>query len=168
MKNLELSAELMAYMTESGKFVFVNDFSGWGKESELKNFRRASAMEGNKLIASNGEEFCLQYVSMRRGNALTVNLRDHNAETYQDLELASLPMFQDFDVVIWTSGESLCGFAPLCSNKFELAIFLQNLADYGDPQNYSLSRTKDDMAALAKFLYRNNPDKTKSILDDLD
>lgn len=168
MKNLTLPTELMDYINQSGKFVFIDDFSGWGEESELKNFRRASAMEGNKLIASNGKEFCLQYVSMRKGNHLTVQLRDHNSQSYQDLELATLPLFQDFDVVIWTSGESLRGFAPLCNNKLELALFLQNLADYGDPQDYGSSWTKSEMAALAKFLYRNNPDKTKSILDELD
>lgn len=168
MKNLSLPSELMAFINESGKFVFVNDFSGWDDKAQLKNFRFGPAMEGNKLIASNGEEFCLQYVSMRRGNHLTVQLRDHQTKTCQDLKLDTLPMFQDFDVIIWTSGESLMGFAPVCGNKFELALFLQNLADYGDPQDYSCSRTKEDMATLAKYLYRNNPDRTKSILDELD
>lgn len=168
MKRLELPSELMAYITEKNKFVFVDDFSGWGQESELSNFHRAAAMEGNELVATNGEHFGFQYTSIRRGNHLTVNLRDHAAQTYQNLKLADLPMFQDFDVVIWTGGESLRGFAPLCSNKFELAVFLQNLQDYGDPEDYALSETKYEMARLAKFLYKNNPDKTKSILDDLD
>lgn len=168
MKDLNLPSKLMAYMTESKKFVFVDDFNGWGNEAELKNFRNASAMEGNKLIATNGEEFALQYVSMRRGNHLTVSLRDHEVKDYQNLELANLPIFRDFDVVIWTSNEILQGFAPVCTNKLELALFLQYLEDYGDPANYYLSRMKNDMANLAKFLYKNNPEKSKSILDELE
>lgn len=67
----------MAFINESGKFVFIDDFSGWGEEAQLKNFRFGPAMEGNKLIANTGEEFGFQYVSMRRGNHLTVQLRDH-------------------------------------------------------------------------------------------
>ena len=135
---------------------------------ELKNFRFGPAMEGNKLIADTGEEFGFQYVSMRRGNHLTVQLRDHREKSCQQLKLADLPIFREFDVVIWTSGESLQGFAPVCGNKFELAVFLQNLEDYDAPDDYRWSRTKAEMASLAKFLYKNNPNKTKSILDDLD
>ena len=77
MKNLALPSELMAFINESGKFVFIDDFSGWGEEAQLKNFRFGPAMEGNKLIADTGKEFGFQYVSMRRGNHLTVQLRDH-------------------------------------------------------------------------------------------
>ena len=130
MKNLALPSELMAFINESGKFVFIDDFSGWGEEAQLKNFRFGPAMEGNKLIADTGEEFGFQYVSMRRGNHLTVQLRDHREKSCQQLKLADLPIFREFDVVIWTSGESLQGFAPVCGNKFELAVFLQNLEDY--------------------------------------
>lgn len=65
MKNLALPSELMAFINESGKFVFIDDFSGWGEEAQLKNFRFGPAMEGNKLIADTGEEFGFQYVSMR-------------------------------------------------------------------------------------------------------
>jgi len=166
MKNLNLPSELMTYMTERGKFVFVDDFSGWGEKAQLENFRFGSAIEGNKLIAANGKQFGFQCVSMRRGNHLTVQLRDHQKQTCQKLRLADLPIFKDFDVVIWTGAESLRGFAPVCGNKLELAVFLQNLEDYGDPEDYSI--TKNDMASLAKFLYKNNPNKTKSILDDLD
>lgn len=168
MKNLALPSELMAFINESGKFIFIDDFSGWGEEAQLKNFRFGPAMEGNKLIADTGEEFGFQYVSMRRGNHLTVQLRDHQEKSCQQLKLADLPIFREFDVVIWTSGESLQGFAPVCGNKFELAVFLQNLEDYDAPDDYRWSRTKAEMASLAKFLYKNNPNKTKSILDDLD
>ena len=80
MKNLALPSELMAFINESGKFVFIDDFSGWGEEAQLKNFRFGPAMEGNKLIANTGEEFGFQYVSMRRGNHLTVQLRGRPAD----------------------------------------------------------------------------------------
>ncbi len=168
MKNLTLPSELMAYMTESGKFVFIDDFSGWGEETQVAHFEFAPVIEGNSLIAENGDRFNLQYVSMRRGNHLTVQLRDNNEDTCQELKLADLPLFQDFNVIIWTSNEALRGFAPLCNSKLELALFLQNLADYGDPKDYALDRIKSDMAALAIFLYRNNPEKTTSILDELE
>ena len=93
MKNLALPSELMAFINESGKFVFIDDFSGWGEEAQLKNFRFGPAMEGNKLIADTGEEFGFQYVSMRRGNHLTVQLRDHQEKSCQQLKLADLPIF---------------------------------------------------------------------------
>ena len=92
MKNLALPSELMAFINESGKFVFIDDFSGWGEEAQLKNFRFGPAMEGNKLIADTGEEFGFQYVSMRRGNHLTVQLRDHREKSCQQLKLADLPI----------------------------------------------------------------------------
>ena len=168
MKNLTLPSELMAYMTESGKFVFIDDFSGWGEETQVAHFEFAPVIEGNSLIAENGDRFNLQYVPMRRGNHLTVQLRDNNEDSCQELKLADLPLFQDFNVIIWTSNEALRGFAPLCNSKLELALFLQNLADYGDTKDYALDRIKSDMAALAIFLYRNNPEKTTSILDELE
>ena len=168
MKNLNLPSELMAYMTENGKFVFVDDFSGWEEEAQIAHFELAPAMEGNTLVAENGDHFILQYVSMRRGNHLTVQLRDHETGNCKNIKLADLPLFQDFDVVIWTGGETLRGFAPLCSNKLELGLFLQNLADYGNQKDYALDRIKSDMAALAIFLYRNTPEKTKSVIDELD
>ena len=87
---------------------------------------------------------------MRRGNHLTVQLRDHETGNCKNIKLADLPLFQDFDVVIWTGGETLRGFAPLCSNKLELGLFLQNLADYGNQKDYALDRIKSDMAALAR------------------
>lgn len=159
MKNLALPSELMAFINESGKFVFIDDFSGWGEEAQLKNFRFGPAMEGNKLIADTGEEFGFQYVSMRRGNHLTVQLRDHREKSCQQLKLADLPIFREFDVVIWTSGESLQGFAPVCRNKFELAVFLQNLEDYDAPDDYRWSRTKAEMASLANSCTRTTPTK---------
>lgn len=167
MKRIELPSELMAYMCESGKFVFVNDFEGWGPEADLKHFKRFGSMEGNGLQAENGEQFAFQYVSFRRGNGLTVQLRDREKRTSEHLSLADLPLFKDFDVVIWTSGESLQGFAPICDNELDLAIFIRKLQEWGEAGDYGLQRKLEDMINLAIFLYKNNPEKTSSILDEI-
>ncbi len=154
-------------MCESGKFVFVNDFEGWGPEADLKHFKRFGSMEGNGLQAENGEQFAFQYVSFRRGNGLTVQLRDREKRTSEHLSLADLPLFKDFDVVIWTSGESLQGFAPICDNELDLAIFIRKLQEWGEAGDYGLQRKLEDMINLAIFLYKNNPEKTSSILDEI-
>ena len=154
-------------MCERNKFVFVNDFSGWGPEADLKHFKRISEMEGNGLQAENGEEFAFQCVSFRRGNALTVQLRDQEKKTCERLPLADLPLFKDFDVVIWTSGEALQGFAPVFSDKLDLAIFIRKLQELGEDGDYGLQRKLGEMIRLAMFLYQNNPEKTSSILDEI-
>ena len=167
MKQIELPSELMAYMTEKNKFVFVNDFSGWGPEADIKHFKRICEMEGNGLQAENGEEFAFQCVSFRRGNGLTVQLRDHEKDTCEQLPLADLPLFKDFDVVIWTSGESLQGFAPVFSDKLDLALFIRKLQEWGEAGDYGLQRKLGEMIRLAMFLYKNNPEKIPSIWDEI-
>ena len=167
MKQVELPSELMAYMCESGKFVFVNDFEGWDPEADIKHFKRIGLMEGNGLVAENGEQFAFQYVSFRRGNGLTVQLRDREKRTSEHLSLADLPLFKDFDVVIWASGESLQGFAPICDNKLDLALFIRKVQEWGEAGDYGLQRKLEDMINLAIFLYKNNPEKTSSILDEI-
>ena len=167
MKQIELPSELMAYMTEKNKFVFVNDFDGWGPEADLKYFKRIGLMEGNGLVAENGEQFAFQCVSFRRGNGLTVQLRDHEKDTCEQLPLADLPLFRDFDVVIWTSGESLQGFAPVFSDKLDLALFIRKLQEWGEAGDYGVQRKLGEMIRLAMFLYKNNPEKIPSILDEI-
>ena len=154
-------------MCESGKFVFVNDFDGWGHEADIKHFKRIGMMEGNGLQAENGEQFAFQYVSFRRGNGLIVQLRDTEKRTREHLPLADLPLFKDFDVVIWTSGESLQGFAPVFSNKLDLAFFIRKVQEFGASEDYGAQRKLDEMIRLAMFLYKNNPEKVSSILDEL-
>ena len=167
MKQVELPSELMAYMCESGKYVFVNDFSGWGPEADIKHFKRICEMEGNGLQAESGEEFAFQCVSFRRGNALTVQLRNTDTNKAQRIPLADLPLFKDFDVVIWTSGEALQGFAPVFSDKLDLAIFIRKLQELGEAEDYGLQRKLGEMIRLAMFLYKNNPEKVSSILDEI-
>lgn len=167
MKRIELPSELMAYIFGVGKFVFVNDFSGWGPEADLAHFKRIALMEGNGLLAENGEEFAFQCVSFRRGNALTVQLRDHIKNTCERLSLADLPLFKDFDVVIWTSGESLQGFSPVFADKLDLALFIRKVQEWGEAGDYGLQRKLGEMINLAIFLYKNNPEKTSSILDEI-
>ena len=154
-------------MCERNKFVFVNDFSGWGPKADLKHFKRIALMEGNGLQAENGEEFAFQCVSFRRGNGLTVQLRNTDTNKGQRLPLADLPLFKDFDVVIWTSGEALQGFAPVFSDKLDLAIFIRKLQEFGASEDYGLQRKLGEMIKLSMFLYKNNPEKTSSILDEI-
>lgn len=167
MKRIELPSELMAYIFGVGKFVFVNDFEGWGPEADLKHFKRFGSMEGNGLQAQNGEQFAFQYVSFRRGNGLTVQLRDREKRTSERLSLADLPLFKDFDVVIWTSGESLQGFSPVFADKLDIAIFIRKLQEFGASEDYEAQRKLEEMIRLAIFLYKNNPEKVSSILDEI-
>ncbi len=124
-------------------------------------------MEGNGLVAESGEQFAFQCVSFRRGNALIVQLRDQEKNTSERLPLADLPLFKDFDVVIWTSGEALQGFAPVCDNKLDLALFIRKVQELEEAEDYGLQRKLGEMIRLAMFLYKNNPEKTSSILDEI-
>lgn len=177
MKKIEMPERLLEYMGQGGKFVFVNDFTGWRTdEINVQGFTYVSSVEGNAIRADvTGEIWGAQYCSHRRGNHLTVSLRNSETETVESLVLAELPLFKDFPVVIITSGESLWGFAPVCSNKMELALFIEAIREEAakrdkalDGFDYRFDGRAEDMISLAKFLYRNNPDKTKCVLDEID
>ena len=131
MKKIELPKDLLDYMGMNGKFVFVNDFSGWiTDEINILGFTYVPSMEGNAIRADKtGEIWGAQYCSHRRGNHLTVQLRDSETGMEENLVLAEQPLFKDFPVVIITSEESLWGFAPICSNKMELALFIESIRE---------------------------------------
>lgn len=184
MKQIELPQELMNYVNSGigGTFVFVNDFSGWGDEAkDVPGVTFFPSMEGNGLkCEATGEIWEPQCSTLRRGNHLTVKLRDYDSEndksTFKEVKLNELPLFKDFPVVIMTNAEALRAFAPVCSSKLELALFLAAVEAETEKRNaaheggydYSWSRTADNMVSLAKFLYRSNPEKKKSIIDDID
>lgn len=180
MRKIELPEELMQYMTSSvcGTFVFVNDFDGWDEQAKaIPGVSFISAMEGNGLKNdATGQTWIPQCVSLRRGNHLKVQFRDATNKTCKNVMLGELPLFKDFDVVIGTSGESLCYFAPVCADKIELALFFAAVEAETEKRNalspdgydYQWSCTADEMISLAKFLYRSNPDKKKSLLDEID
>ena len=177
MKKIDMPTRLLDYMGLAGKFVFVNDFTGWRTdEINIPGFTYVPSMEGNAIRSDKtGEVWGAQYCSHRRGNHLTVQLRDSETGTVENLVLAEQPLFKDFPVVIITSGESLWGFAPVCSNKMELALFIEAVREETakrdqalDGFDYRFDGRAEDMISLAKFLYRNNPDKTKCVLDEID
>ena len=179
MKKIELPTEILNGMSiygDSQCWTFVNDFVGWNEEDlKIDGFDYFSAMEGNGIRAlETKEEYLPQCCSLRRGNHLKVQVRERYGKGCQNIVLAEQPLFKDFDVVIITNGESLQAFAPVCGNKFELAMFIQALRDFvatkenGREMDWFLHQAVGSMESLAKFLYRNNPNKTKSILDELD
>lgn len=170
----------MQYMIsgKAGKFVFVNDFSGWDDQATtIPGVTFLSAIEGNGLKNdATGQTWMPQSTTLRRGNHLKVQFRDHQENLCKNVILGELPLFKDFDVVIGTSGEALCFFAPICSNKIELALFFAAVDAETRKRNalsssgcdYQWSRTAEEMISLAKFLYQSNPHKTRSLLDDID
>lgn len=162
MKNFDNLTELLNFMCLDSRYVFVNDFSGWGIESDIRGFGRKSTPEGHILKAANGAEYGHQDVYYRRGNHLTVSLREKGEEV-KKLPLNSLEMFKDFQVVVETSGEMLKAFAPVFSRKKDLIIYLAELEDYFDGLKKSSAKYKgnvfDEIANLAIYLYKNNPEK---------
>ena len=180
MRKIELPEELMNFMTSPvcGTFVFVNDFDGWDEQAKaIPGVTFVSAMEGNGLKNNaTGQTWIPQCISLRRGNHLKVQLRDHKNNICKNIQLGELPLFKDFDVVIGTSGEALQYFAPVCADKMELALFFAAVEAETEKRNaltengydYPWSRTAEEMISLAKFLYQSNPDKKKSLLDEID
>ena len=183
MKNVTMPAEIMPFVNSgvSGKFVFIDDFDGWGPQAtSLPGVEFIASMEGNGLqnIAT-GERWVPQCCTLRVGNHLTVQLRDYDWDTrkteFKELKLSELPLFRDFKVVILTNNEALRAFAPVCNSKLELALFLAALEEETEKRDkvagghdWQWCQTASDMASLAIFLYRSNPNKEKSLLDDLD
>lgn len=177
MKNINMPAEIMSYVcsNKAGKFVFVDDFSGWNEEATaLPGVEFLSAMEGNGLKSlATGETWIPQCCSVRVGNHLTVGLRD--GSKYNSVKLSELPLFRDFPVVILTNNEALRAFAPVCNSKLELALWLAAIEEETEKRNaaaggfdWPWSQTASDMSSLAIFLYRSNPNKKTSVIDNLD
>lgn len=176
MRKVQLPQEILSYINSGvcGTFVFINDFDGWGDEAKnIPGVSFVSAMEGNGLkCEATGETWIPQYCSVRRGNHLRAQLRDANVK---DINLCELQLFNNFPVVIITNNEALQGFAPVCSDKLELALFIAAVKEESEKRNdasesgydYSWSRTAEEMISLAKFLYKSNPEKKWSPLDDL-
>lgn len=180
MRKIELPKELMEYMTSSvsGTFVFINDFDGWNEQAkQIPGISFISGMEGNGLKDNaSGKTWLPQCISLRRGNHLEAQLRNRQDGTCKNIKLGEQPLFKDFDVVIGTNNESLQFFAPVCESKLELALFLAAIeeetkkrdARHSNGFDYQWSCTADNMVSLALFLYRSNPNKVKSLIDEID
>lgn len=164
----EIIEKLFGYMTEDKKYIFANDFKGWDeKDTNLDGFKYFSTMEGNGLRAiATGETFTPQYSSIRRANNLELQFRSYmTGETEVD-ERLYLKDLTDKDVVIITSCEKIEAFAPVYSSKLDLAIFLATIEEYCG-ENIDRRFALRDCISLAKFLYKNNPHKVVSLIDDL-
>lgn len=164
----EIIEKLFGYMTEDKKYIFANDFIGWGeKDTKLDGFEYFQTMEGNGLRAiATRETFTPQYSSIRRANDLELQFRSYmTGETEVDERLC-LKDVTDKDVVIITSCERIRAFAPVYSSKLDLAIFLATIEEYCGENLHRLSAL-EDCISLGLFLYKNNPHKVKSLIDDL-
>lgn len=180
MRKVQLPQEILSYINSGvcGTFVFINDFDGWGDEAKnIPGINIIPAMEGNGLQSKEtGEPWLPQCCTLRRGNHLKAQLRNATTNEVKEVKLGELPLFNNFPVVIMTSGEALHAFAPVCSNKLELALFIASVKEESEKRNaahedeydYSWSCIAREMISLAKFLYKSNPEKTSSPLDDLD
>lgn len=160
--------EVLSYMLSNGKYTFVDMFNG--DYSGLDTF---GIMEGNGLKGLTGETIEFQYSSLSRGTERELQLRSYDAaknETIVDERLTIGDLFPGHEVIIITGGDSLYGFAPVFNDKLDLALWLRDLkrwhAALTDEECRSFSNTLENMIRLAKFLYRNNPGKVASELDD--
>ena len=158
-------------ITTSGQSIFVNDFDGWGERAEIPAYGFTSAMEGNGVKShATDEEYIPQCGTIRRGNHLEVQIRQ-SGQLIKRFILGEL--FPDNHLVIVTSGEALRWFAPIFALRSELIDWLMQVHEYcilrqnqGNPVPWYW---ESEMVELAKFFYRNNPDKEndKSIYDYL-
>lgn len=144
---------------QPGCFVFVNDFSGWGKEALPAGFSWSKGgLEENCLLAPDGSRLMLQSTSLRRGNHLNVSLRRSGKEV-EKVKLGDF--FPEQDVVIATSGESLQFFAPVCRTKRELIRFLGKVGDFCEKHEMANYRFLDEAEDLAMWLYCHNPNRVQ-------
>lgn len=161
---------LFDFMTRSGKFVFVNDFSGWGEAAKIPGFSSFDSSEGNGIRSeATGAEFDPQYESVRRGDHLEVQYRD-NGNLVERVTLGDL-FPKGIPVVIVTGGESLRRICPMFQRRSEMMDWMHLVCQYvearassSDPVPYYW---ESNMLELARYLYENQPDKItdRSIYD---
>lgn len=154
--------EFFSYMTEDNKYVFVDDFQKW---EDIDGFEYFPTREGNGLRAIiTGDTFTPQYAFIRKANNLLLQFRSNmNGKVVEDQRLC-LNVAED--VVIITCCEKIVAFAPVFSSKLEVAVFIDSVERYcGD--NFARRYALRDCISLVKFLYRNNPRKVVSVIDDL-
>lgn len=142
-------------------------------KGDFKGLETFGTMEGNGLIgAVTGEQFELQCATISRGTEREVQLRSYDYTQQRDNvdeRITLSELFPGLEVIIITGGDAIRGIAPVFSNKLDLAIWLKELDEYRHslPEDDFYGFHTSDMVELAKFLYRNNPNKQKSILDEL-
>ncbi len=161
---------VLSYMLGNEKYTFV-DMLGCGDFSGLSTF---AIMEGNGIKGYTGETIQFQCSTLSRGTNRELQLRSYDKsanKTTVDERLTIGDLFPGHEVIILTGGDSLRGFAPVFDDKLDLALWLRDLKEWfaslSEDNRGTFSHTLGDMANLAKFLYRNNPNKAASVLDEL-
>lgn len=159
--------KIFEYMTTQNKYVFINNDFGWEADKiDIEGFEYVPSREGNALKAISSEElFDPQYATIRRGTHLQAQLRTMGETTKID-ETINLSELSDKEIVVITSNEALSAIAPICDNKLDLAKFILSVSEYAGEDSYKQMDLRQSIA-LAKFLYKNNPHKVASLMDDI-
>ena len=162
--------KVLSFMKDGGRSTFVDmmyggDFSGMDLLPER---------EGNALKGTLGEVISFQYSTLSNGTRRELQLRslNHDSNTVELEETLVIgTLFPGYEVIIITSGDSLRGFAPVFADKLDLGVWLRDLKQWYENlpprERMYCSHMFEDMNRLALFLYRNNPHKVASILDEL-
>lgn len=161
--------KVLSYMLSNGKYTFVDMLSG-----DFSGLDTFGIMEGNGLKGLSGETIEFQCCTISRGTKRELQLRsydDAKNKAIVDERLIIGDLFPGHEVIIITGGDSLYGFAPVFNDKLDLALWLRELkqwhATLTEENQWGFVTVMEYMIRLAKFLYRNNPDKVASELDDL-
>ncbi len=159
--------EVMNFMfkVNGQTFVFVDDFQGEFERPAFLGEDTYHDQEACGFKAEN-EQFVLQGTYLRLAKGLSAQLRSHGTERDKvEKEISFDELFGEREVVIGTTCEALHLLVPVCSSKMELAEYILGLREYkGD---YTRDCYIAEAEALAKFLYKHNPNKERDVLDEL-
>ena len=176
MADFTLPLELLNYMSieDDPKFISVKNNSSENVLS-IDGFDYVNVGRGTAIRAHNGETYVPHHASIMYGNNITVQLCKRNWINEKNFEVVKSVKLEDYfnnlPVVIVVSNNNLQMFAPIFDDKLDLALFIKELRIWNETCNrdsLAWSDTVDEMISLAKFLYRNNKNKIKSILEELD
>lgn len=157
--------DFMFKMNEN-TIVFVDDFQGEFQCPDFLEKDDYHDQEACGFKSESGDQFVLQCTYLRLAKGLTAQLRSHGTERDKlEKEVSFDELFGEREVVIGTTCEALHILVPMCKSKMELAEYILGLREYkGD---YVRDCYIAEAEALAKFLYKHNPDKKPDVLDEL-
>ena len=174
MANFNLPVELLSYMgiDDKSRQVLVNSSEA---NTQIDGFTFINVYGGNGIRATLGEAYVPRQSFVCCGNNLNAQLQKNswiNENKYtSDGDVLLNDYFGDIPVVIITKDGVLQAFAPVFSDKIDLATFIRDLRVWNNihhSDNTLCAERVEEIVTLAKFLYRNNPNKIKSTLDELD
>ena len=165
MRSIELPRDLVEFIRHEERCVLVYDY---GKVDQDAFFEYGVHGEETVLRASDGEEISFQSTTLTKINSsATVTLVDARNASREYVGVAFYSLFRTFTVILMTIGDRVVGFAPIFSSKLELAVFVQLLRD-SEGEDFAWSRKCEQMISLAKFLFKHNPNKEDSVLDEIE